>query len=332
MEELFKHKVFTVAGTTYDWEDVVRAAKLRGDWRGLESETRQGVACFKQEARNGETLDPEEVASAAREFRYAHNLITAQEVEGWLKNWGLTVEEWMGYFRRSRLRQTWSDQLEAIVAAYPVTDTEIARSIKATAVCSGKLKQFAQRLAGRVAAHDKLTGETTTGRWLADTNNGERKIAAIAAMEASFERFRSLVTTPKAVEDRIASQRIEWAWFDCCFVAFPEEHLAREAALCVREDGLELHEVAADAKRTVQQNSFYLEEAEAVLKSHLLGASKEELIGPVNSGGQYLLFLVLDKQIPSDKDVTIRQRAEQALLKSALAHEINNRVQWHVRL
>src|SRR5205085_2166618 len=138
--------------------------------------------------------------------------------------------------------------------------------------------------------------------------------------------------TPEAVQARIHSQRIEWIRFDCRFVEFPEEYLANEAALCVREDGLELHEVAADAKRDVQHNSFYLEDAEPVLKSHLLGASTKELIGPISSGGQYLLFLVLDKQIPSERNLAIRERAEQALLKNALEHEVNNRVRWCITL
>lgn len=332
MEDLYKQEVFVVAGTKYNWADVVAAAKLRGDWATLEDETRQAIACLKRESSNGETLAPGDIASAAREFRYTYNLISAEEVESWLKNWGLTVEEWMGYFRSVLLRHKWSEQLGAIVATYPVTDTEIANSIKTIAVCSGKLVQFARRLANRAAAYDKLKSEKKAEQVSDDTSNRLEKTARITVMETAFEQFRNALMTPEAIQARILSQRIEWIKFDCRYVEFPEEHLAKEAALCVREDGLELHEVAADAQRDIRHHSFYLEDAELVLKSNLLGASKRELIGPYNSNGQYVLLLVLDKQLPSERDRNIRERAEYALLKSALEHEVNNRVQWSVVL
>jgi hypothetical protein len=115
-------------------------------------------------------------------------------------------------------------------------------------------------------------------------------------------------------------------------VAFTDELVAKEAALCVREDGLELDDVARDAKSPINRAVMYLDQVEPVLKEHLLAAQKGTLIGPVKLGNEYALFWLADKQMPSDDDPEIRKRAEESLLKSAVAHEINNRVQWLARL
>ncbi|HEY3068155.1 MAG TPA: hypothetical protein VGL09_20365, partial [Methylomirabilota bacterium] len=38
--------IFAAGGRTYDWGDVLLAAKLSGDWRDLETEIREGLACL----------------------------------------------------------------------------------------------------------------------------------------------------------------------------------------------------------------------------------------------------------------------------------------------
>src|SRR3989304_2034802 len=121
----------------------------------LERQAQEGLACLKLLEANDEECDPDEVDAAADEFRYARDLLTAEETEAWLRRWGLTVDAWMDYIRRSILRQQRAAELPAIVAAHPVSPDEIAQAIHAEGACSGHFARFAQKLAGRAAVHER---------------------------------------------------------------------------------------------------------------------------------------------------------------------------------
>src|SRR6266705_2418573 len=45
-------------------------------------------------------LDESAISVAAEEFRYRHDLITAEETEAWLANRGLTFDDFSDYFAR----------------------------------------------------------------------------------------------------------------------------------------------------------------------------------------------------------------------------------------
>jgi hypothetical protein len=85
--------VFSVGDSRYDWADVLVAAHLRGDWAGLETQIRQGLACQRALDNDDETdeADPQAVDAAATEFRYARDLVSAEEAEAWLAEHGLTT-------------------------------------------------------------------------------------------------------------------------------------------------------------------------------------------------------------------------------------------------
>src|SRR5215212_11556164 len=89
--------VFRVGGETYRWGDVLLASTLWGNWEALERETREGMACLRRARETGAPVPEREVQQAAADFRYARNLIAADEVIAWLERWGLGREEWMGY-------------------------------------------------------------------------------------------------------------------------------------------------------------------------------------------------------------------------------------------
>ena len=357
MEALFGRVVFTSGDRKYDWVDVVLAARLWGDWASLEEEVRQGIACRKRMEEAEDFPDSEEVESAAREFRYARDLLTAQETEAWLERWNLTVEGWMDYLQRALLRQKWSDQLTEIVACYPVTEGEIENCLQYESVCSGYLAHWAQKLAARAAADEKLrvTAAPETGDEEAEEDPRavsatslpdmeerglpgvsleacQEKVIALTRLEAVFQHFCQQLRTSQSTEDQISSHQLDWIRLDCCSAIFPEELIAREAVLCVREDGRELSEVAAEAKAVARQVRFYLDELEPAWRAYFLSAQKGELVGPLSMGEEFALFVVLDKIWPSVADPEIRQRAEQRALLNAVEHEVNDRVQWQIRL
>ena len=345
MEKLYGQVVFTVGGDEYRWDDVVLAADLRGEWTRVRDRLRQGLACLRASEEREEGPEESEIESAASEFRYSRDLVAAQEMEDWLTRWNVTAKGWMDYVRWSLLRQKWADRIADFLSEYSPEDGEVDSLIHVEAVCSGDLDRFASDLAGRAAVSEVKKSEPEeaevadvlrqftvrrTERGLAGIDPGsyQAKMERLARLEVSFRRFREQAATPRKIAALIRSRRIDWTRLDLDSISFPEQQTAREAALCVREDGRTLAEVAADARRELRQSTMYIEEMETTLRDGFIGAQKGELLGPFQSGQEFVLHQVRDKRLPSAGDAALTDRARQAVLQLQLDREINDRVKW----
>jgi hypothetical protein len=116
--------------------------------------------------------------------------------------------------------------------------------------------------------------------------------------------------------------------FDCRYLWFAEERVAREAAWCVSEDGLSLDEVANQAHASIQAWNFYADEIELQVRPYFLAARQGDLLGPLKIHQGFPLISLLSKQLPAADDPQIRARAEQAILASLTEQAMNQRVRW----
>lgn len=316
--------VFAVGATGYRVSDVVRAARAWGELAALAEAVREGLACFKRAAENDDLPTPEETEAEAAEFRYARDLITADEALAWLAQQGLTVEDWTQYLQRALLRARWASELADTASRYPVSDQEVAEILHAEGVCSGVFGQVASRLAGRVAVLERAREE----KWLAEGGDDPD----LTHIDAALERFRAHVVTPATIHAEVAARHLDWVRLECETVWFSDVQQAREAALCVRDDGRELGQVAADARAPLRERRLYLEEAEPSWRDRLLAARAGDLLGPLGQDDGFVLVLVRSKELPRAEDEDVRDRAEESLLGRAVDHEVANRVKWHHRL
>lgn len=351
---LLAQPVFDVGSETFCWEDVVWAARLWGDWNTLVAGTVAGLACQQHAEASGEDPPEDAIETAADEFRYARDLVSADEMNAWLSGWDLTVEDWMDFVERSALRAEWSEDLPSLVARYPASEEEVDEVLLVEAICSGTLAAAARKLAGRAAIWAS-SGETATlgtanveagrrplgggsrkrrerGLLGLSPAASHRRIEAIAQLEAHYQRFRTETVTPQAVERQIALRRLDWIRVDCQRAAFATAEVAHEALLCVRDDGRELAAVAADAGVDCDTSPLYVDEAPAVLQDRLRSARAGDLFGPVPRHETFELYWIVDKVWPSPDDPEVRRRAEHDLLASALDREVNKRVRWRRRL
>jgi hypothetical protein len=328
---LFGQVVFSVGRADYLWEDVVMAAELRGDWERLRQRAREGIACLERWEREPDALGEAEIESAADEFRYDRDLVSAEEMEEWLARWGLTAEGWMDYVRGSLLRRKWSADPGGL-APGPSSEEENEEQILTEAVCSGELRRMAYTLAGRAAIAARDSEARPEAREPEDTPAmlSARK-ARLEALELSYRRFCEQALTPDVVKAQIRAGQTDWTRLECRSVSFPNEGAAREAALGVETDGRTLDEVAGDAKREVRREEVYIDETPPEARDLFLSAKAGELVGPVRSGGEFLLYLVLEKVLPSEADETVVLRARETAVARLVEGEINNRVKWRWR-
>lgn len=355
METLYCRRLFSVGGADYRAVDVVLGATLWGEWARLHESARQALACVRHAEAMEDHGDPDEVESAANEFRYARDLVTAEETHAWLREWGLTAEAWMDSIERSVLRRRWAAELPDLAARYPVSDEEVSAALAAEAICSGELARLAEKLAGRAAIYDgQLSGaagdlgepsgaEVSALLLRVPASARERGLSPVpperclartrhvAHLEGCFERFRRAALTPAAVRAHVDAHGLDWILVECRYLAFAEAEAAREAALCVREDGRELEAVAADAGTVVREARWFLDTLSPGARSHFVAARKGDLLDPLPFGDEVRLCLVLDKRMPSDSDPEVRQRAEEGVVARLVEQEVARRVRWHVR-
>lgn len=345
--------MFSVASRRYDWRDVLLWAKAWGGWAQFEGSVRLGLACARRAEEDAEAAGPDAdlVESASNEFRYERGLLSAEEMEAWLRRSGLTADDWMASVERAALKRWWPDEAAAILEAYPVADADLEGALWCDGVCSGELGRYARELASRAAVYAGLRGAdadfdraidpevrdllasqprdvAVTARDLDPVALGER-LAHLARLEVSLRRFSAQAVTPRAIRDRIGAKSLEWIRVDCQLLGVPDEERAREAALLVRADGLDLSEVARLAHTKMHEERVCLEDAQPLLRERLLSAAKGELIGPLRVGEEFLLVLVRDKLIPTEADPDIRRRAAADVLANGLAREVGARVAWH---
>lgn len=349
MGTLLGQLAFSVGGEEYSWQDVTLAGEIWGVWPRIRERLRQGIACLRALENREDVPDDREIQSAANEFRYSRDLVSAQEMEEWLARWSLTADAWMDYVRWTLLRQKWSAEILQILKDFPPDPREVDRFIQAEAVCSGDLQRLAGELAGRAAVHERETNpvDAAAVREIVRRFPGTRmdpgfgkipeeerqtRLRRLAALELSFRTFRERVVTAERIAAIVRSRRIDWTRLTFDSVSFADEQIAREVSLCVREDGRKLAEVAAAAGGELRHESRFVEEIDPVLRDVLFVARKGDVVGPVEAGSEFALYQIQEKLLPSEADADVLDRAEEVVLKLDLDREITDRVKWAHRL
>src|SRR5689334_11242728 len=96
--------MFTIANRSFGWEEITSAAEVWGEWQPFQETVRQALACMRLAVETSQAPPASEIREAATSFRYAHNLISAEETNLWLRRWQMTVEDWMNVLRGQWLR------------------------------------------------------------------------------------------------------------------------------------------------------------------------------------------------------------------------------------
>jgi hypothetical protein len=112
------------------------------------------------------------------------------------------------------------------------------------------------------------------------------------------ERFRALaerVVSRDSLRAIIEAKGPDWVMLELETLAFSSEHGAREAVLCVREDGLSLYDVAALSHQPLQRAGVLVEEVPEAHRSRLLSAQLGQVQGPLSVGDRFEVSMVVTR-------------------------------------
>jgi hypothetical protein len=307
-QETLDRPVFSVGDQDYRWTDVVAAARAWGRWGEIERQVSAGLAAVE---RLSQPIATAELDEAKQAFRYARSLIAAEEMEAWLKRWGLSAGDWSGYLRREIARTR---------VAGEGGSAPDEQDVWAEAVCSGSLAELARDLAARVAAAE--AGGIQPGPVESD----------LARMDEEHAAFVQRILTPESAAKELELRSSDWVRLSYIALEFPAAAMASEAALLVREDGLTPTDVAGRAGVALQEREAFLEDVEPGLSESLLSAPTGDLVGPFQVENGFALLCVSEKVAPTLADPVIQGRLSEEVPRRALEREVRNRVQWHERL
>jgi hypothetical protein len=332
-------------GKEYTTRDVVDAALFRGElepnWNGflinLTAQTRAEELELE--------IDRDAIDAAAESFRYEHDLITAEETERWLAARGLSLEDFTDYVTRQYWGSSLEEKIEPEDVDFVSAPPKLHDLFTADLIFSGELDRLITGLTWRLAAlaakendaeSAKIDAERRTflGRtksaksnlsdWLAQIGRGEKWLEEMLTMEVAYRSLCEKLLTSEARKKQLSMLRMPLTQFEAEVIEVESTDAAKEALLCIREDGMSLEEVAAEARYPYRQIHFLHQEIPEQLQQKFWSARTGDVLEPLPRGDGFELYRITKKAEPEAGDPEVQRRIDQRLLEqhfSALTTE-----------
>jgi hypothetical protein len=344
--------LFHCGDVSYADKDVIDAALFRGD---LEPEWQELLKTVECENQAGETDIPDgELDDAAEEFRYDHDLITAEETEHWLQVRGLTLDDFGSYFARRYWGKNWKAKVEPETISYVSAPEDLRELMRSDLILSGALDRMAMQLSWRVAGASEgkeeeidpaLTAQEQTwffertgideGKltgWLAGIGRDREWLNEMFRMEAIWRRKREQLLTPKMRQGELSALRLPLTRFEVEMIEVESKDAAREAALCVTEDGISMEEVAQEGRYPFRRIELLLQEIDTELQQKFLSVTAGKLLDPLERGDGFHLCRIVRKIEPDANDPALHEKIDQSILHRHFSRLVADHIQWQTLL
>jgi hypothetical protein len=318
----------------YTARDAIDAAMFRGE---LEEKWQTFLRHVAAEERADELeleLDESAISTAAEEFRYRHDLITAEETEIWLANRGLTLDNFSDYFARQYCVGALNEGFSPEHIEYTSADPELREMFIAELILSKALddmtvklmRRLAARCAGKEPTSEAIAVEerkfldrigiaaTQLAHWLEKLGRDSEWLNEMLAMEAVYRTHCDALLVPEARQRELLAQRLHLTRFEVERIELESHDAAKEALFCVREDGMSMEEVATDGRYPYRRTEFLLEDLPEDVQQKYLSVSQGELLEPMPHGDGFELCRIIQKVEPRLEDPTVESRVDQRLL------------------
>lgn len=339
--------LFESGETPFSPAKVLSAAALWGELDPLAESLRAQLKRVAQIRAEGLEADTTALQTESERFRRARGLRTAQATEAWMAAWGVTLESFTEFLELQALcgPLDLAAQTDAGDASRGY-DTELLDALWPAAVFAGHGEDWCRRLAARVAA----TGERGSSsdlpaslfdpasvpglapaalrQWMERLDLPASWFDQLIGFEAAYARFAESVQTPARLD---AVMRARWsALFTMDFEmgGFRSEAAAREACLCVTEDGVPIEEICAMAGGRFHQGRVMLGDVPDGVRTRALSATAGALLPVFAWNDQYVVCRVRDKSEPSLDDAAVREATGRVVLEDALRPLVHRHIRW----
>lgn len=303
-------RVFTLA-------DILEAAQCLGELDRFRAEWLARQAAVQAAAVAGLAPESSAVEAATDAFRYARDLVSAEECERWLEARGLVFEDVVGCCTR-RLQ---SELAEPAAPFEPASDDE--RLWRNDALLADEFNAWAKHLARRVAV------AAESGR----TPAVDSPLSAQwPELEAGFAAAAAAAVTPSSRQRALAGQRLALMRVTFDLAEFDSENAAREAILCAREDASTLQETAAANAFPCQTGESFLGDLPAAWADLLTSARAGEAVSPRVGDGNFVVLSLISRREPALEDPAVCARVDAALLEAHFRDLDSRHIRWLINV
>jgi hypothetical protein len=349
--------VFEARGKTYSLGNVFSAAAFGGWIGGFWKDFKDSLACAAYAEDEGFEIQTADLQASADQFRYQRNLVTAEETERWLSERDVDEDDLVAFLERRYWLGRFAGEAEGFRDTYTPPPSIATDALWPETVFSGLLGPLAVPLARRVAASAAETADGRTApdagaasveqaafleragcgpedlaQWLDRNHCSTAWFRELLSLEARYRHACSRALSPERLSAVLESRRLDLLRVRFRSARFPTETHAREALLCVTDDGEPLVDAARRAGADTEVQSLLLEDASESLRPHLLSAAPGEVILAAGPRNESLVVEVLDKAPPSVSDPEVRARLEPVVLSQYFDPIVDDCVQWTIPL
>ncbi len=345
--------IFLCHDRSFIGRDLIEGALFRGDVRPAWQDLLDQLAAEQRADERNLEFDDDAIDSAAEQFRYEHDLITAEETEHWLAERGLSLGDFSAFF----VRRYWGNQWDDLVPEaldYLDAPNEMRKLFADNLILSGELDRMATRLSWRIAAREEASrdgldpqlvaeerarfferhrlDEAGVAAWLEKMGRDQKWLEEALAMEAIYRRDRATQLSRRAREHEIAALRLPLTRFEVETIELDSLDAAREALLCARDDGMTMEEVAAEGRYPYRHPEVLLEEIPEDLQQKFLSVHPGDILEPIARGDGFHLCRIVGKEEPDLEDPVVRERADQRILDRHFSDLTTRHIQWRTLL
>ena len=355
--EFLEYGIFTVGEACFTLGHVLGAVDHYGDaaevfWNRLGD----SLACERYADEEGFVIDEERLQAALDDFRYRFDLVSAEQTERWLRERRLTEDALAGSLARVLWAERFREELPEIRRYFHPGREELTGALWSEIVVHGHLADFSRVLAERVVARFLLPrereeslpdirpaavplrglgviGERSGGSssfgcpdWARCTDDWRNQLRE---MDTHYEAVLGEILSPRMLESALMSRRLDLIRFTLKIATGASLNGAREALLCITEDGEDFDRAAERASALLQERELFLDQVPDSAAPHLVSAVPGETF-LVEDGDRPILVRVVERIPATVDDPAVLRRLETILLNRAFAPAIRENLRWIV--
>jgi hypothetical protein len=134
-------------------------------------------------------------------------------------------------------------------------------------------------------------------------------------IEAAYGTHCGRLLVPEARQRELIGLRLQMTRLEVELIELDSRDAAKEALLCVRQDGMSMEEVATEERYPYRRANFLLEELPDDAQQKYLSVSPGDVLEPIPHGDGFELCRIINKIEPQAGDPDVKSRLDQHLLE-----------------
>lgn len=342
--------VFSQGDRHFAVKDVIDWAVVRGDINPLWKDFVWAVEADRHANEKGLEMDDSALDAASVAFRYEHDLITAEETERWLEDRGLNLAEFSEHFGRRYWGRTYSGEIKPIESSYETASSDEKDLFLVDLTLLGEIDRMADRLSWRIAAqaekaaddpkavseqrerflahaqidHDGLT------EWLSQLGREIDWLEGLSGWEVAYQRLVNSLVTERDLQHELISMRLLLTRFEIEMIEVDSRDAAAEIMACVRNDGMEMAEVAEESRYPFHRSEILLEDLAPDQQQQFLSVKAGALLEPIPREDSFQVCRVKMRIEPTLQDAAIRERLGERIIERHFSELVSKHIHWRI--